>query len=150
MTFAPKPVGTIEHMKMAAVSRLTDFSFDWYSPFAPVSKKSHQSCTTQSLMEKTCSLSARDLLFVVRLRLMFGVRRWGCQRTFRLLCSAFGDFSLLTPFRLRPLLFLTLELLLTLLEGDAHVPPQKSCSILPLLRVLAHQRGSRGWRANSR
>jgi hypothetical protein len=40
-----KPVGTIEQMKMAAVSLLTDFSFDWYPLFTPVSKKSHPSCT---------------------------------------------------------------------------------------------------------
>jgi hypothetical protein len=36
---ALKPVGTIEQMKMAAVSRLTDFSFVWYPLFTPVSKK---------------------------------------------------------------------------------------------------------------
>jgi hypothetical protein len=47
VTFALKPVGTIEQMKMAAVSRLTDFSFDWYPLFTPVSKKSHPSCTTR-------------------------------------------------------------------------------------------------------
>ena len=50
VTFALKPVWTIEQMKMAAVSRLTDFSdfsFDWYPLFTPVSKKSHPSCTTQ-------------------------------------------------------------------------------------------------------
>jgi len=44
---ALKPVGTIEQMKMAAVSRLTDFSFGWYPLFTPVSKKSHPSCTTR-------------------------------------------------------------------------------------------------------
>ena len=44
---ALKPVGTIKQMKMAAVSRLTDFSFDWYPLFTPVSKKSHPSCTTR-------------------------------------------------------------------------------------------------------
>ena len=47
VTFALKSVGTIEQMKMAAVSRLTDFSFDWYPLFTPVSKKSHPSCTTR-------------------------------------------------------------------------------------------------------
>jgi hypothetical protein len=48
VTFALKPVGTIEQMKMAAVSRLTNFSFDWYPLFTPVSKKSHPSCTTRA------------------------------------------------------------------------------------------------------
>jgi len=50
VTFPLKPVWTIEQMKMAAVSRLTDFSdfsFDWYPLFTPVSKKSHPSCTTR-------------------------------------------------------------------------------------------------------
>lgn len=42
-----EPVGTIEPMKMAAVSRLTNFSFDWYPLFTPVSKKSHPNCTTR-------------------------------------------------------------------------------------------------------
>jgi hypothetical protein len=44
---ALNPVGTIVQMKMAAVSRLTDFSFEWYPLFTPVSKKSHPSCTTR-------------------------------------------------------------------------------------------------------
>jgi hypothetical protein len=47
VTFALKPDGTIEQMKMAAVSRLADFSFDWYLLFTPVSKKSDQSCATR-------------------------------------------------------------------------------------------------------
>ena len=47
VTVALKPVGTIEQMKMAAVSRLTDFSFDWYPLFTPVAKKSHPRCTTR-------------------------------------------------------------------------------------------------------
>jgi hypothetical protein len=47
VTFALKPVGTIEQMKTAAVSRLTNFSFDWYPLFTPVSKKLHPSCTTR-------------------------------------------------------------------------------------------------------
>jgi hypothetical protein len=32
---------------MAAVSRLADFSFDWYLLFTPVSKKSDQGCATR-------------------------------------------------------------------------------------------------------
>jgi hypothetical protein len=47
VTFALKPVGTIEQMKMAAVSRLAHFSFDSNPLFTPVSKESHQSCTTR-------------------------------------------------------------------------------------------------------
>jgi hypothetical protein len=38
------PDGAIERMKMAAVSRLADFSSDWYVLFTPVSKKSDHSC----------------------------------------------------------------------------------------------------------
>ena len=47
VTVVLKPDGTIEQMKMAAVSLLADFSFDWYLLFTPVSKKSDQSCVTQ-------------------------------------------------------------------------------------------------------
>ena len=79
---------------------------------------------TMELLPETIGLSGRDL-FVVRLKLLFGVRRRGCRRALCFFC-AFGGFSLLTPFRFRPLLFLALEFLLTLLEGDAHGSPQKS------------------------
>src|SRR5215472_3296758 len=82
-----------------------------------------------------CPLSGRDPLVVVRLKLLCGVRRRGCRRALCFFC-AFGGFSLLAPFGLRSLLFLTLEFLLTLLEGDAHGPPQMSGSILPLLMVV--------------
>jgi hypothetical protein len=47
VTFALKPDGTIEQMKMAAVSLLADFSFDWYLLFTPVSKKSDQTGATR-------------------------------------------------------------------------------------------------------
>src|SRR5215467_2925734 len=83
-----------------------------------------------------CPLFGRDLLFVVRLRLLFGVRRRRCRRTLRLLCSAFGEFFLLSPFRLSPLLFLTLHFLLALFERDAHRSPQKSGATPTSLRVL--------------
>src|SRR3974390_2408049 len=69
------------------------------------------------------------LLFVVRLKLLYAIRRRDCRRVLRLSC-ALGGFPLLTPFGLRSLLFLTLEFLLTLLEGDAHGSPQKYDSIL--------------------
>jgi hypothetical protein len=49
--------------------------------------------------------------------------REASRRDLRLFC-AFGGFPLFTPFRLRPLLFLTLEFFLTLLESHAHrLPP---------------------------
>src|SRR5215472_12284258 len=59
-------------------------------------------------------------LLVLRLRLQFGVGRRRCGRTLRLFCSAFGEFLLLTPFRLSSLLFLPLHFLLALFERDAH------------------------------
>ena len=49
VTFAPKPDGTIEQMKMAAVSRLADCSFDCYLLFTPVSKDSDRRCATPAL-----------------------------------------------------------------------------------------------------
>src|SRR5262249_7375160 len=72
----------------------------------------------------SCPLFGRDPLFAVRLRLSFGVRRRR-RHALRLFRSAFGNFPLLTPFRLRPLLFLTLHFLLALFERDAHWSPQK-------------------------
>src|SRR5215831_6534260 len=72
--------------------------------------------------------SGRDPLFVLRLRLQFGVGRRRCRRTLRLFRSAFREFLLLTPFRLSPLLFLPLHFLLALFERDAHRSPQKSAA----------------------
>jgi len=48
VTFSLKPDGSIDEVRMKAVSPLTDFSFDWYPLFTPVSKKSHPSCTTRA------------------------------------------------------------------------------------------------------
>src|SRR5215472_1141068 len=80
--------------------------------------------------------SGRDPLFVLRLRLQFGVGRRRCRRTLRLFRSAFREFLLLTPFRLRPLLFLPLHFLLALFERDAHSSPQKSGATLTSSRVV--------------
>src|SRR5262245_24869934 len=57
-------------------------------------------------------------------------------RTLRLFRSASREFLLLTPFRLRPLLFLPLHFLLALFERDAHRSPQKSGAALTSLRVV--------------
>src|SRR5215472_17121394 len=67
-----------------------------------------------------CPLCGPYPLLVLRLRVQFGVGRRRCGRTLRLFCSAFGEFLLLTPFRLSPLLFLPLHFLLALFERDAH------------------------------
>src|SRR5215472_4748782 len=80
--------------------------------------------------------SGRDPLFVLRLRLQFGVGRRRCRRTLRLFRGAFREFLLLTPFRLRPLLFLPLHFLLALFERDAHRSPQKSGATLTSSRVV--------------
>ena len=76
------------------------------------------------------------LTYLTVLRLLFGGGRRCCRRTLRLFCRPFGEFLLLTPFCLRPLLFLPFQFLLALLECDAQGSPQKSASILPLLRVV--------------
>src|SRR5215472_7788276 len=75
-------------------------------------------------------------LLVLRLRLLFGVGRRCCGRTLRLFCSAFGEFLLLTPVRLSPLLFLALHFLLTLFDRHAHRSPQKSGAMRTSLTVL--------------
>src|SRR5215831_4500663 len=80
--------------------------------------------------------SGRDPLFVLRLRLQFGVGRRRCRRTLRLFRSASREFLLLTPFRLRPLLFLPLHFLLALFERDAHRSPQKSGATPTSLRIV--------------
>ncbi len=54
----------------------------------------------------------------------YGVRRRSCRCALRLFCSAFGELFLLAPLRLRPLLFLAFEFLLTLLERHARGFPQ--------------------------
>jgi hypothetical protein len=96
-------------------------------------------------LRQSCSLSGRDQLFVVRLRLLLGVRRRCCRRTLCLFCSAFCEFLLLTPFRLSPLLFLPLHFLLPLFERNAHRSPHKSrghANIIDSCRVTSEVRAA--------
>src|SRR5215468_1069116 len=67
---------------------------------------------------------------------LFRAGRRCSWRTLRLFCSAFREFLLLTPFRLRPLLFLPLHFLLALFERDAHRSPQKSGATPTSLRIV--------------
>src|SRR5262249_19774410 len=57
-------------------------------------------------------------------------------RALRVFCSSFGEFSLLTPFRLSPLFFLPFHFLLAFFERDAHRSPRKPRATLTSLRVV--------------
>jgi hypothetical protein len=85
--------------------------------------KTPQQANTRSHSSTSSKASGQLLLFIFRSKLLFGIRKRGRRRALRLFC-AFGGLPLLTAFRLSPLLFLTLEFLLALLNVMLTGPPK--------------------------